>query len=128
VTIVRNENWKSGQSTSIIAGIQALPKNTGASLFMLADQPQIPAEVVRAIGEAHAQNLPAILAPLVLGEKRANPVLFDRAAFPDLLTLTGDIGGRAIFKKHRVEYLPWHDDILLMDVDTPEDYERLKGL
>jgi molybdenum cofactor cytidylyltransferase len=128
VTIVRNENWKSGQSTSIIAGIQALPKNTGASLFMLADQPQIPAEVVRAIGEAHAQNLPAILAPLVLGEKRANPVLFDRAAFPDLLTLTGDIGGRAIFKKHRVEYLPWHDDILLMDVDTPEDYGRLKGL
>jgi molybdenum cofactor cytidylyltransferase len=128
VMIVHNENWKSGQSTSIVAGVMALPKNTGASLFLLADQPQIPAEVLRALVETHAQNLPAILAPLVLEEKRSNPVLFDRVAFPDLLTLTGDIGGRAIFDKHRVEYLPWHDDILLMDVDTPEDYGRLKGL
>lgn len=128
VMIVHNENWKSGQSASIVAGVMALPKNTGAILFLLADQPQIPTEVLRALVETHAQNLPAILAPLVLEEKRANPVLFDRVTFPDLLTLTGDIGGRAIFDKYRVEYLPWHDDILLMDVDTPEDYERLKGL
>jgi hypothetical protein len=24
-----------------------------------------------------------------------------------------------------VEYLPWHDDRLLLDVDTPEQYQRL---
>jgi hypothetical protein len=24
-----------------------------------------------------------------------------------------------------VEYLPWHDDRLLLDVDTPEMYRRL---
>jgi len=39
--------------------------------------------------------------------------------------LTGDIGGRAIFSKYKVEYIPWHDDILLLDVDKPEDYQRL---
>jgi molybdenum cofactor cytidylyltransferase len=69
-----------------------------------------------------------ILAPLVLEERRANPVLFDRDTFPDLLQLKGDVGGRAIFDKHRVEYLPWHDDILLLDVDNPQDYDRLKEL
>jgi hypothetical protein len=35
------------------------------------------------------------------------------------------VGGRAIFHKYRVEYLPWHDDRLLLDVDTPEMYQRL---
>jgi molybdenum cofactor cytidylyltransferase len=67
----------------------------------------------------------AIVAPLILEERRGNPVLFDRVTFPDLLSLQGDVGGRAIFHKHKVEFLPWHDDALLLDVDTPEDYQRL---
>jgi molybdenum cofactor cytidylyltransferase len=100
----------------------------GAAIFLLADQPQIPVEVIRALVESHGRNMQAILAPLVLEERRANPVLFDRDTFPDLLQIRGDVGGRAIFDKHRVEYLPWHDDILLLDVDNPEDYERLKEL
>lgn len=128
ITIVRNENWQSGQGASIAAGVKALPKNTGASIFLLADQPQIPVEILRALVETHTQNLPAILAPLALEEKRANPVLFDHIAFSDLLQLTGDVGGRALFGKYKIEYLPWHDDALLFDVDTPEDYERLKKL
>ena len=126
--IVRNENWQSGQASSIVAGIASLPENIGGCLFLLADQPQIGEDVIRALTEIHAQSLPSILAPLVLEEKRANPVLFDRVTFPDLLKLTGDVGGRAIFGKHKVEFLPWHDDALLLDVDTPEDYERLKNL
>lgn len=126
--IVYNEKWQSGQASSIVTGIRALPENAGSAVFLLADQPQIPAEVMRALVEKHAQSLPAILAPLVLEEKRANPVLFDRLTFPDLLALTGEAGGRAIFGRQPVEYLPWHDDVLLLDVDTPEDYERLKGL
>jgi CTP:molybdopterin cytidylyltransferase MocA len=51
--------------------------------------------------------------------------LFDRRTFADLIALEGDVGGRAIFHKYDVEYLPWHDDRLLLDVDTPEMYQRL---
>lgn len=127
VAIVHNPDFAHGQSTSIKAGISALPGNTGAAIFLLADQPQIPVEVIRALSESHAAERQSILAPLVLEEKRANPVLFDRITFPDLLQLTGDIGGRAIFDRHTVSYLPWHDDILILDVDKPEDYERLKN-
>jgi molybdenum cofactor cytidylyltransferase len=78
--------------------------------------------------ETHAKELLPIVAPLVLEERRANPVLFDRVTFPDLLQLTGDIGGRAIFSSYKVEYIPWHDDILLLDVDKPEDYQRLVNI
>ena len=127
VSIVYNADYEQGQSTSIKAGISALPANVGSAVFLLADQPQIPVEVIRALVEAHCSDLQAILAPLVLEEKRANPVLFDRVTFPSLLTLQGDVGGRGIFDKHKVSYLPWHDDILIFDVDKPEDYERLKS-
>ncbi|MEN9562700.1 MAG: hypothetical protein RIR73_944 [Chloroflexota bacterium] len=128
VSILYNTDYEQGQSTSIKAGIAALPANVGSAIFMLADQPQIPVEVIRALVESHASDMQAILAPLVLEEKRANPVLFDRVTFPSLLTLQGDVGGRGIFDKHKVTYLPWHDDILIFDVDKPEDYERLKRI
>jgi molybdenum cofactor cytidylyltransferase len=125
VKIVRNKDWQSGQSSSVKAGVQALPQYTGASCFLLADQPQIGTDIIHSLAEAHARKLNPIIAPLVLEERRANPVLFDKATFPDLLKLEGDVGGRAIFSKYKVEYIPWHDDRLLLDVDEPEDYQRL---
>ncbi len=128
VRIVRNADWENGQSTSIRAGIQALPTAVGGAIFLLADQPQIGGAVIRALLETHAAQLHPIVAPLVQMERRANPVLFDRATFTDLLTLEGDIGGRAIFSRYRVEFMPWHDDSLLFDVDKPEDYPRMKAL
>lgn len=148
VTVIQNLNYKNGQSESIKLGIKRLApsvlsntslkfygssvefegRRVGACVFLLADQPQIPAAVIKALKERHSETLSPIIAPLVLGERRANPVLFDKATFYDLLQLTGDVGGRAIFDKHKVDYLPWHDDMLMFDVDTREDYERLKGL
>jgi len=128
VILVQNPDYAQGQSTSVKKGLSALPANVGGAVFLLADQPQIPAEVIRALVESHARGLSPILAPLVLEERRANPVLFDRSVFPDLLQLTGDTGGRAVFHKYRMEYIPWHDDLLLFDVDKPEDYEKLKRL
>jgi len=128
VTIVRNPEYQQGQSTSIRAGVASLSGKAGAAVFLLADQPQIPVDVIRALVESHGQNMQAILAPLVLENRRANPVLFDRDTFADLMQLTGDVGGRGIFDKHRVEYLPWHDEILLLDVDKPQDYQKLKEL
>ncbi|WKZ45792.1 MAG: selenium cofactor biosynthesis protein YqeC [Anaerolineales bacterium] len=125
--IVENENWKDGQSASIKAGVNSLlsrEPNTGAAIFLLVDQPQITTSVLEALKEKHAEGLYSIVAPMVM-DRRANPVLFDRGVFPDLLTLEGDVGGRAIFRHHQVEYLPWHDDRLLLDVDMPEHYQRL---
>jgi len=133
VTVVKNSEWKSGQGSSIREAVKSLtpgpsPKtgegDVGAAIFLLADQPQITTSILRALMEKHAEGLFPIVAPMVM-DRRANPVLFDRATFPDLSSIEGDVGGRAIFDKHHVEYLPWHDDRLLLDVDTPENYQRL---
>jgi molybdenum cofactor cytidylyltransferase len=127
VKIVRSSEWKKGQSTSIKAGISFILENeieTGAAIFLLVDQPQITTSILGSLAEKHAEGLYPIVAPMVM-DRRANPVLFDSSTFQDLLTLEGDVGGRAIFHKYHVEYLPWHDDRLLLDVDTPEQYQRL---
>ena len=127
VIVVKNNEWQSGQGSSIKAGISELtnsPTATGGAIFLLADQPQITTSIIRALVEKHAEGLHSIVAPLVL-DQRANPVLFDQVTFADLLEIKGDVGGRAIFHKHKVEYLPWHDDRMLLDVDTPEHYQRL---
>lgn len=124
VTLIHNPDWEAGQSTSVRCGLRALPDTIGSAVFLLADQPQIPIELVTALRDQHAQALCPIVAPLI-GDRRGNPVLFDRATFVDLQALTGDVGGRAVFAKHPIAYVPWHDANLLLDVDTPEDYQRL---
>jgi molybdenum cofactor cytidylyltransferase len=124
VEIVHNPNWAEGQSTSVRVGLQALPPDTTAAIFLLADQPHIPIELVRALIERHAQTRPPIVAPMIEG-KRGNPVLFDRSVFPDLMTLHGDAGGRLVFSRYPITCVPWNDPHLLLDVDTLEDYERL---
>jgi molybdenum cofactor cytidylyltransferase len=124
VQVVHNANWMSGQSTSVMTGVKVLPARTGAAIFLLADQPQVSPTIIVALMEQHRQNLPPIVAPLIQG-KRANPVLFDRSTFPSLMAISGDSGGRQVFSRFRVSWLEWNDANLLLDVDTPEDYQRL---
>ena len=135
VMIVRNIDWISGQANSIREGIKVFLSSltegfendlekAGAAIFLLVDQPHITTSILQGLVEKHASGLFPIVAPIVL-DRRANPVLFDRITFRDLLSLEGDVGGRAIFHKFQVEYLTWHDDRMLLDVDTPEQYERM---
>lgn len=127
VHVVHNPDWESGQGVSVSAGVQALPPETGAVIFLLADQPQVPATLLRSLVETHARDLPPLVAPQA-GGRRANPVLFDRQTFPDLRALSGETGGRVLFSRYPVAWLEWHDPSLLLDVDTIDDYQRLLEL
>ncbi len=123
---VYNEEWQRGQSTSMQAGLRVLPATIGGAMFLLADQPNIPPGLIQALVEAHSQSLAPIIAPLVDGQ-RGNPVLFDPLTFDDLMQVTGDTGGRQIFAKYPLRYVPWPDRAVLLDVDEPQDYARLIG-
>jgi molybdenum cofactor cytidylyltransferase len=124
VQIAYNPAWQSGQSSSLAAGLQALPVEIGAAIFLLADQPFVPPELLRELVALHARTFSPLVAPQADG-RRANPVLFDRTTFPELRALTGDVGGRRLFSRYPVAWLPWLDARLLLDVDTPEDYRRM---
>jgi molybdenum cofactor cytidylyltransferase len=122
VRIVNNSDWMRGMSTSIKAGLAALKGETGGVVFLQADQPQIPPSLIRCLIASHQASLNPIIAPLIDGQ-RGNPVLFDEATYQDLLAIDGDMGGRALFSRYPVEWVTWHDPKLLMDIDSPEDYQ-----
>lgn len=125
IQIINNPDWQQGQSTSIRAGVQAVPEHTGAVVFLLGDQPEISGKLVSALIDQHRHTQAKIITPTVQG-RRGNPVLFDRATFPDLSQIVGDTGGRAIFSKYPVETLEWDDPAILIDIDTPGDLGTLQ--
>jgi len=140
VVIVRNEAWREGQGASVRAGITPLcppifaelrenggmkgGSGVGGAIFLLVDQPQVTVHVLEALKSRHAQGLFPVIVPLI-ADRRGNPVLFDRVAFEALLELEGEVGGRAVMRQFQVEYVPWHDESLLFDVDNEEDYRKL---
>ena len=124
VQLVNNDHWEDGQSTSIRTGLQALPDDIGAAVFLLVDQPQVAPRLIQNLVEAHATTLAPIVAPQIDG-RRGNPVLFDRSTFPELMDLTGDIGGRELFSRYSPFWVNWFDPNMLLDVDTHDDYRRL---
>lgn len=123
--IVINPYWPQGQSTSMQAGLQALHPESAAALFVLADQPRLSAEVINALIQRRRETLAPIIAPTYSGQ-RGNPVLFDRALFPELMAVTGDVGGRGLIHKYadQVAWLPFSAEAAPGDVDKREDLEE----
>lgn len=124
VQIVHNPNWMSGQSTSVRAGIGALPAQADAVIILLGDQPYLSSALLQALCTYYDQYHPKILAPTV-GGQRSNPVLFDHSIFPFMLSLEGDTGARSLFARFPPTLFPWDDEHLPFDIDTPEDYGKL---
>jgi molybdenum cofactor cytidylyltransferase len=127
IKIIHNQNWQQGQGTSVSSGVRALPPESGAVLFLLADQPFTPEKLIHELVETHSKDLAPIVAPWVEG-RTANPVLFDQKLFPYLANLTGDVGGRSLFSKFEISKVIWDDPNILFDVDTLEDYNTLLAL
>ncbi len=121
-----NPDWQKGQSTSVKAGVKALPAGIDAALFFLGDQPHIPPRVPRELLRVFQQDDPAeaILIPTYQG-KRANPVLLEKRVFEALARLSGDAGARALFSQFPVKQVPFEEPDLAFDVDSPEDYQKL---
>jgi molybdenum cofactor cytidylyltransferase len=127
VTIAQNPDWRTGQSTSVRAGIQALPASTRAVVFLLGDQPFVTTDLIQELIKTFLKKNCIILAPYV-GQQRANPVIFDQSIFTNLCQLQGDAGARSIFAQYPPEAMSWPDERILLDIDTPEDYKKLTGL
>ncbi len=126
VKFVNNPDWASGQASSIQAGLKLNGPETGASIFLLGDQPQVQSELINALISEHSLSLGAVIAPEFAG-KRGNPVLFDRSVFSALHRLKGDVGGRAIFSEFSPELISWPDASIFMDIDVPDDLLKLSN-
>jgi molybdenum cofactor cytidylyltransferase len=128
VDIVLNESWAEGMSGSIRAGLGALRSEIQAAMLVLGDQPALTPEALEMLVARYRATRAHIIAPFYQG-RRGNPVLFDRVMFSELLAVQGDRGGRLLVERHRdeVERVDLQDPAVIMDIDSPQDYEGILG-
>jgi molybdenum cofactor cytidylyltransferase len=124
VKIVHNPDWALGQSTSMKAGLMALPSRCERVVFLLSDQPQVSPILIRALIERYNMKRAPITAPMT-GDRRGNPILFGQETFDTLKTVEGDQGGRGVFSRFSVDKVLWVDRRVHYDVDEEGDLERL---
>ncbi|WP_072385287.1 molybdopterin-binding/glycosyltransferase family 2 protein [Hyphomicrobium sp. CS1BSMeth3] len=128
VRIVHNPDFAEGLSTSLKAGIAALPDDVDGAIVSLGDMPRIEARHLdRLISAFSPKEGRGIVVPVHLG-KRGNPVLFARVYFPELLAIEGDTGARHIIaaSASEVAEVDLATDAIFLDIDTPEALERAK--
>ncbi|WP_052343808.1 nucleotidyltransferase family protein [Kallotenue papyrolyticum] len=127
VQVVHNPDFDQGQSTSLRAGIQALPPGVDAAMVLLVDQPLLQPATIDALITAWRPPW-QIVAPRYAGQ-RGHPVLFARALFEHLCAIQGDRGARNLLERYAGQSLlvDVSDAGVVLDMDTPEVYQRLHG-
>ena len=128
VKTVFNPDFPQGMSTSLRRGLMAMDLRAEAFLVALADQPAISPNLIDHLIGQYRNFYPEkkIAVPTWMG-RRGHPVLFARSYLDEFLGLTGDVGGREILARHPEDVLTVEagSDGVLLDVDTPEDYQKL---
>ena len=140
------EESRLGASYTIRAGIEAVisqdlvsgqPKEGQSMMgekdylmFMVADQPHLTLDSVRKLVEAAvSREQSAFSGPLAeecsrwetlslrCGSTPGNPCMFRADLIPELMSLTGDQGGRKVLKRYACKYVDILDERELEDVD-----------
>ncbi|MBU8850180.1 MAG: nucleotidyltransferase family protein [Desulfobacterales bacterium] len=125
--VVRNTAYSKGQSTSLIKGLEHVSSVCDAAIFLLGDQPLVTPAIINRLIDAFETSSAPIVIPYCKG-KRGNPVIIARPLFDRLKSLSADTGPRVLFDEFKKSILKVSipDEAILFDVDTMDDYKKLK--
>lgn len=129
VQFTENPNFAEGLSTSLAAGIKALPEDVDGAIVCLGDMPRVSAnEIDRLIAAFDPLEGRAICVPTHNG-KQGNPILLAKRFFNEILEITGDRGARHLIDGYQelTCEVEMAGDSVLVDVDTPKALEALKA-
>lgn len=121
LTIVHAEDHAEGMGASLRRAASELSDESAGVFVFLGDMPRIPHSVLEPLAVAVRAGAPAA-APVFDGQ-RGHPALLGPELIPQLRTLQGDAGARAILKNlgERLVLVEAPDDGVLFDVDERGD-------
>ncbi len=122
--IVFNKHWESGMMSSICTGMAKLDESVDGNTIILGDMPFITEVTLNLlINEFKKHKGQRIIHPSYK-TVQANPVIFPKKYFSDLLEVDGDVGGKKILKKYSNDALSVtiDSDEVILDCDTRDDY------
>lgn len=125
VTTVFCPESKYGISWSIKAGIKAA-KDADFYAFFVADQPEMKRETIEGFLSFMSEGL-CELGCVRTEEDLGNPVWFSKKYQRELLSLTGDRGGKKILKKHieKAGFFKVLEESELYDIDYPKEMQAM---
>lgn len=129
VRFVHNPDFAEGLSTSLRAGLAALPLEADATVVLLGDMPLLPASLIdRLIATFKPKEGRAIVVPVHEG-RRGNPVLWGRSYFAALMALRGDVGAKHVLAENAeaVAEVDAETDAIFIDIDTPDELTGVAG-
>jgi molybdenum cofactor cytidylyltransferase len=126
--IVINDDWESGQLSSIQSAIRSLPDGTDGFLLCLIDHPLISKSLVNDLIEQFYATPGKIVLPLYEG-RRGHPVIFPAALYDELLRAPKDKGARAVVWAHAADVLevPTNEEGCVLNLNDPETMHRATG-
>jgi molybdenum cofactor cytidylyltransferase len=130
VRVVENPEYARGQLSSLQAGLRAADRpGVRGVLVTLVDLPLISTGTVRAVLDAYRRHPTAAIVRPVDGDRHGHPVVFDRQLFAELRAGDPAVGVKPIVQAHReaIVDVPITDEGAFVDIDTPDEYERLIG-
>ncbi len=129
VTVVENERYQEGMTTSIQRGILEM-RDLDGFMICMGDQPFISASIYNALIHAFILKYPkderCIIVPYHEG-KKGNPVIFSSHYKEMILNHEQMEGCKEIIKTNgnHVYQVSIDSEAVLTDIDTPNDYESL---
>jgi molybdenum cofactor cytidylyltransferase len=129
VTVVHNPQFADGLSTSLRAGLAAVPTEADGAVICLGDMPQVGASLIDRLIEAFDPERGALAVVPTSDGKRGNPVLWSRRFFHELGELEGDVGARHVIGRYpeAIVEVAVSGEAALTDIDTPEAFDRIKA-
>ena len=125
VSVVENQNWQTGMSSSIRAGLDELRQyNLDGVLIMLCDQPFVAAGILNDLITTHHQTGKPIVASSY-ETTTGVPAFFSRELFTELTSLSADEGARRLISKHPELVATINFPEGAIDIDTPHDHKAL---
>ncbi|CAA0098784.1 Bifunctional protein GlmU [Starkeya nomas] len=128
VVFVDNPAFADGLSTSLRAGLAALPEEVDRAVVMLGDMPKVDPALVDRLASAIDPQEGRLIAVPVADGRRGNPVAWARRLFPALMALEGDVGARHVIAENAdlVVEVPAEGDGAFLDIDTRDELEALE--
>jgi len=124
IPVILNPDFEKGMSTSVQAGIRALPAGlTGAGIFLV-DHPMIDHDTIDTL--VNRLEPGRIVVPVHAG-RRGHPVLFAADLFSEILDLPYTQGLNSIVNRDRARVVEVSvaSAGILRDIDTPEQFAKL---
>ena len=120
---VHNPYYVQGKTTSVRAGVQAVPPQAGAIVALAVDQPR-PAWVVRRVIDSHLAAGAKVTSPR-FRDRGGHPLVFDVSLRQELLSITEENEGiREVMRRYESEMnrVEFDTGIVRLDLNTPEVY------